>query len=115
MPRYAVYYPYDQVLNTLLKRGEYEYQFMYRVNAESLEEVFRFCQNENSEFFEILPCFAADETRSMSVGDIIVDEDTDTHYFVKGVGFQEIPHTVLQFIDWGYHVPDIDETDKIQY
>ena len=108
MPRYAVYYPYDQVLNTLLKRGEYEYQFMYRVNAQSLEEVFFFSQNENPEFAEL-------DTRSMSVGDIIVDEDTDTHYFVKGVGFQEIPHTVLQFIDWGYHVPDIDETDKIQY
>jgi hypothetical protein len=108
MAKYLVFFPYGQKLNTFLKRSEYEYEFMYSVYGDSLEQVFAFSQNENEDYAQY-------GYRSMSVGDIICDLDTETHYFVTGTGFQEIPRTVSQYIDWGNHVKDIDETDKISY
>ena len=64
------------------------------VEAASLEEAFKLSQNNDivSEYSEL-------DIRSTSVGDVITDPDGKSH-MVMNVGFQEVPVTVLHYIDW---------------
>lgn len=101
MKKYQIYHPINGNLNIDCKRGVYEYTHICSVDALSLDEAFKLCQNDLSERYASL------NKRSTSVGDIIVDTESNTHYFVKGIGFQEIPCTVIHYIDWGNHLHDL--------
>jgi hypothetical protein len=95
MIKFKIYHPKNGVLNTQCIRGQYSYELITSVQAESLEDVFRLAQNDFSEGYANL------SIRSTSIGDIIVDVRHEKHYFISNVGFTEIPHTVVSFIDWG--------------
>ena len=95
---YSVYQPLNGILNSELKRDSYEYEKIYSIDAKSLEDVFINCQNDFSEKYASL------ERRSLSVGDIIVDNENKEHYFVDSIGFTKIPNTVVQYIDWSNHM-----------
>lgn len=92
---YTIYQPLDGALNHQCARGLYEYCSVFSVNAVSLEDAFRKAQNDFNEAYAKL------NTRSTSVGDIIYDEEADLYYMVNGIGFTEVPPTVVNYIDWG--------------
>ena len=106
MKKYQIHHPINGNLNHNCKRGVYEYAHICSIDASSLEEAFKLSQNDLSERYASL------NKRSTSVGDIIVDTESNTHYFVKNIGFLEIPCTVTQYIDWGNHLNELkDECD----
>lgn len=114
MNTYRILHPLDGMINHYAERGKFEYETICTVQAKNLNDAFILGQNDFSEEYAELG------KRSTSVGDIIIDDSADAqeyplgkHYFVMGVGFQEIPATVSQYIDWGNHVHDIDETDLL--
>lgn len=91
----SVLHPINGVLNPLCLRGEYEYEHITTVECESLEEAFRLSQNDFSEEYSSL------NKRSTSVGDIMIVDGV--HYFISGISFTEIPHTVATYVDWTNH------------
>lgn len=93
---YIIYHPYGGTLNHACRRGIHEFQRVAIVNANSLEQAYRKGQNDFNEQYASLGL------RSTSVGDIITAPD-NTHHMVMPVGFQEVPHTVLSYIDWSNH------------
>lgn len=114
LKKFRVLHPVGGALNTFCERGTYEYETVFTVHAHDIGRVFVLCQNDLS------PLYAEAGLRSTSVGDIIIDDSADAqeyplgkHYFVMGMGFEEIPATVSQYIDWTNHVRDIDENDKL--
>jgi len=99
MRTFVIYHPLNSDFNFRCKRGVFEYEEVAVVQKNSLNEVYQWSQNDFNTTYKCL------EKRSTSVGDIIVDRELDKHYFVAGCGFQEIPQTVVQFIDWSNHIP----------
>ena len=97
MKDYRIFHPVGGALNTKKERGVYEYELVCTVKAESLEDAFKLSQNDLSPEYREL------KARSTSVGDIIVDDSEEIHYFVDNVGFEEIPFNVVQYIDWTNH------------
>jgi hypothetical protein len=81
-------------LNPLLLRSVFEYEWIANIFASSLEKVFTYSQNFNPEYKKL-------GARSLSVGDIIVEDANDIHHFVAGTGFVEIPSTVTHYINLG--------------
>jgi len=69
------------------------HRFVKRIEAKGLEEVFFNMQGEvwspNGEARELIRSLGLKHT-SMSVGDVVVDEETKKHYVVDFVGFSEI-------------------------
>lgn len=94
---YTIYHPFNGVLNSDCKRGLYEYVIVHNVDAVSLEDAFRKSQNDFDDVYRSL------NLRSTSVGDIICDDTTNKYYMVNGIGFTEVPFTVVSYIDWGNH------------
>lgn len=116
LKKFRVLHPIGGALNTFCERGKYEYETVFTVHAHDIGRVFVLCQNDLSQLY------VEAGLRSTSVGDIIVDDSADAqeyplgkHYFIKGMGFEEIPATMSQYIDWTNHVRDIDETDKLMF
>ena len=94
---FRIMHPVGGVLNHDLKRGLYEFEVIYDIEAKSLIHAFRGCQNDFNESYAKL------NKRSTSVGDIIIDLDEQICYMITGRGFIEIPPTVAQYIDWSNH------------
>lgn len=114
LKKFRVLHPVGGALNTFCERGKYEYETVFTVHAHDIGRVFVLCQNDLS------PLYAKAGLRSTSVGDVIIDDSADAqeyplgkHYMVMGMGFEEIPVTISQYIDWTNHVRDIDESDKL--
>ena len=103
MKKYAIFYPVGGVINHFCKRGLHEYEQIGVIEATDLENAFFRSQNDFAdESFHNL------KKRSSCVGDIFKDLETNTLHMVMGIGFQEVPFTVLQYLDWGNHM-DINE------
>jgi hypothetical protein len=96
MGTYRILYPVGGSLNHECARGVFEYEDICGIECGSLDGAFLLGQNDLSDRYSSL------NKRSTSVGDIIVDPN-GTHYFVMGMGFQEIPPSVARYIDWGNH------------
>lgn len=94
--QFNIYHPFGGILNHDCQRGAYEYQLVATVEAHTLKAAYMLGQNDFNDTYALLG------VRSTSVGDIITDGDLC--YFVTGTGFQEIPPTVLQYIDWSNHM-----------
>jgi hypothetical protein len=101
MITYKILHPKNGVLNTDCIRGQFAYEKVTLVKAKSLQNAFYCSQNDFSDEYASL------NKRSTSVGDIIVDLRHEKHYFVSGVGFTEIPHTVASYIDWTNELEDL--------
>jgi hypothetical protein len=87
---YSIYHPMDGKLNHNCDLHKHQYDFVDFVQAPSLEIAFKLGQNDfNSDYRNL-------GFRSTSVGDIIVTP-SGKHYMVQGVGFKEIPPTVLLY------------------
>lgn len=102
MDRYHIYHPKGGLINHACVRGQYEYEFVGTVLASSLDQAFVRAQNDYEPWAEY-------QVRSTCVGDIITCPSKDvgvfpTCYMVKGVGFTEVPHAVISYIDWGNHM-----------
>jgi len=94
MVMYKILHPKNGVLNTQCVRGQFAYEPIVSFTAKSLNDAFRLAQNDFSDDYASL------NKRSTSVGDIIIDLRHEKHYFIAGLGFVEIPHTVASYIDW---------------
>ena len=90
--RYRIFQPFDGVINHECKRGFYMYDNVGEVIATSLDDAFFSAQNEFDSWAEY-------GVRSTCVGDII--ELDGVYHMVGGVGFIEVPSTVVGYIDWG--------------
>ena len=101
MIKYIIFHPSNGCMNHNCVRNQFSYGQVATLLAHNLEEAFRLSQNDFSKEYSALGI------RSTSVGDIIVDIRNEKHYFVKGVGFEEIPHTVTSYIDWGEHLEEL--------
>jgi len=103
MKKYAIYYPFGGVINHFAERGKHEYELIGVIEATDLENAFYKSQNDfaDEQFLNL-------KKRSSCVGDIFKDLETNLLYMVKGVGFEEVPPTLLHYIDWGNHM-DINE------
>ena len=77
---------------------KYQYDFIDFVQATSLSEAFKLGQNDFNLNYRDLGF------RSTSVGDIIVDP-SGKHHMVKGMGFVEVPPSVLL-----YHVKEFSKS-----
>lgn len=102
MDRYHIYHPKGGLINHACVRGQYEYEFVGTVLASSLDQAFVRAQNDFEPWAEY-------QVRSTCIGDIITCPSKDvgvfpTCYMVKGVGFTEVPHAVISYIDWGNHL-----------
>ena len=95
---YFILHPVGGSLNNKCERGVFEFEHVALVTADSLEEAFIKAQNEFNEDYANLG------HRSTSVGDII--ENESKYYMVMPLGFAEVPHTVVTYIDWANHVKD---------
>ena len=91
---YTLYIPVGGHINYACVRGEFEYDSVFSVKADSLEEAFRLTQNDFNEEYASLGL------RSSAVGDIFMDVMHGTYYMVNGIGFVEVPSTVVNYIDW---------------
>lgn len=105
LKKFRVLHPVNGALNTLCERGKYEYEEIWTILTTDIARVFILTQNDLNEDYAAL-C-----RRSTSVGDIIIDESADAqeyplgrHYIVMGMGFEEIPATFSNYIDWTNHV-----------
>lgn len=103
--QYRIHHPFNGVLNTECVRGQHEYQEVTFVNATSLHQAYFLSQNDFNEQYASL------NIRSTSVGDIITDPE-GKHHMVKPMGFTEVPHTVLSYIDWGNHMSHEKQTTQ---
>jgi len=101
MKNFKILHPVGGALNHNMERGLYEYEHICSIDALDLKEAFKLSQNDFSERYASLG------KRSTSIGDIIIDVREEKHYFVAGNGFNNIPHTVSQYIDWGNHMEDL--------
>jgi hypothetical protein len=81
-------------INHNCDKHKFQYDFVDFVQAHSLEQAFKLAQNDFN------PAYRDLGFRSTSVGDIIVTP-SGKHYMVKGMGFEEIPPSVLL-----YHVKE---------
>lgn len=102
MDRYHIYHPKGGLINHACVRGQYEYEHVGTVLAHSLEQAFMRAQNDFEPWAEY-------GVRSTCVGDIITHPSKEVGAFpvchmIKGVGFTEVPHTVVSYIDWGNHM-----------
>ena len=97
MGTYIIHHPFGGDLNHRCERGQHEYKPVATVEAPSLEMAFIEAQNHTNMKYCSLGL------RSTSVGDIITAPD-NTHHMVMPIGFQEVPFTVLTYIDWGNHM-----------
>ena len=95
---YTLYIPVGGHINYACVRGEFEYDSVFSLKADSLEEAFRLTQNDFNEDYASLGL------RSSAVGDIFMDVMHGTYYMVNGIGFVEVPSTVVNYIDWGNHL-----------
>jgi hypothetical protein len=95
---YSIYHPLGGEMNHNCDRHKFQYDFIDFVQAQSLSEAFKLGQNDFNLNYRDLGF------RSTSVGDIIVDP-SGKHYRVKGVGFEEIPPSVLL-----YHVKEFSKS-----
>jgi|NOAtaT_7_FD_contig_71_1982652_length_1591_multi_8_in_0_out_0_2 hypothetical protein len=111
---YRILHPVGGTMNHDLERGVFEYEDIWSVEANSLNEAYLLSQNDFSEMYDS-GMYARLGVRSTSVGDIIIEEslhgDFDQHFFVNGLGFVAIPHTVAGYIDWGNHMQTKNELD----
>lgn len=110
---YRILHPIGGAMNHDLERGVFEYEDIWSVEANSLNEAYLLSQNDFSEMYDS-GMYARLGVRSTSVGDIIIEEcldGTDKHFFVHGRGFLAIPHTVAAYIDWGNHMQTKNELD----
>jgi hypothetical protein len=101
MKNFLILHPIGGSLNHNMERGLYEFEQICSIDCESLEQAFKLSQNDFSEKYASL------NKRNTSIGDIIIDNDENAHYMVAGIGFVEIPITVVQYIDWGNHTEDL--------
>ena len=85
-------------MNINCDHHKYQYDFIDFVQAPTLEIAFKLAQNDFSYEYRNLGF------RSTSVGDIIVDP-SGRHFMVKGMGFEEVPKTVLL-----YHVKELSKS-----
>lgn len=86
------------LINHGCKRGQYQYESVGVVDADSIEEAFVKSQNFDEEWCKL-------GVRSSCVGDIIsVQMEGPTVfpkcYMMRGIGYDEVPHTVVSYIDW---------------
>ena len=95
---YSIYHPMNGELNINCDHNKYQYDFIDFVKATSLELAFKLGQNDFSHEYRNLGF------RSTSVGDIIVTP-SGKHYMVKGMGFEEVPPSVLL-----YHVKEFSKS-----
>jgi hypothetical protein len=91
---FTIYHPIDGEMNFQCERGKYEYECIATVEASSLQDAFKKAQNDFN------PEYAKLGVRSTSVGDVIHGNTTN---MIKGIGFEEVPFTVISYIDWGNH------------
>ena len=79
---------------------EGEYERVAQVEAEDPEEVWEKCNSIHGPWYEnegvdfLAPVKNSNTARSMSIGDVCVDLDTDTVYMADRIGFKEIPKRV---------------------
>ena len=107
MKNFRILHPINGTLNHNMDRGLYEFEQICSIDCESLEQAFKFSQNDFSERYASLG------KRSTSIGDIIIDTDELIHYMVANRGFVEIPPTVAQYIDWGNHMEDLKNESEL--
>ncbi len=103
MKQFAIFYPVGGTINHFCTRGTHEYEQIGVIEATDLENAFYKSQNDfaDEQFHNL-------KKRSSCVGDIFKDMETNTLHMVMGIGFQEVPFTVLQYLDWSNHM-DINE------
>lgn len=78
----------DSAIEALNRRGVYKNVAL--IDCEDLEEVFVETQNGMTPWIRqqsVTPFLGADQARSTSVGDIVVDLNTNTWYLVASAGF----------------------------
>jgi hypothetical protein len=95
---YSVYHPVGGAMNHDCQPATYMYEFICNVNADSLEDAFKQCQNDFSEDYASLG------KRSTSVGDImqcLEDCQAEQCTLIKGVGFETVSNQWLSYLDWG--------------
>lgn len=92
--KYGIYHSVG--LNTQCERGKFEYNMVTEVEATSLEDSFKAAQNDFNPKYKKLGI------RSTSVGDIISDPEGEL-FMVKNIGFEPVPETVVQYVDWSNH------------
>jgi hypothetical protein len=85
---YKIYHPMDGI-NHNCKISNCEYQLIGQVKANSLEQAFIYSQAFSTQW-------ESTNNRSTSVGDIVsIDNE---YYMVKGAGFRQMNHPVLNRI-----------------
>lgn len=106
---YVIYHPKNGVINHDCKRGLFEYEPIVKLTCNRLEDAFFLAQRGNggrlNEYRNV-------KARSTCVGDIIAEcvihnkgnVHTTKYFMVMNHGFQEVPFTVITYIDWGNHI-----------
>lgn len=99
---YKIYHPIGGTINHKCLRGVYEYKRVATVEADCLADAFKQGQNDFNHKYAHL------QIRSTCVGDVIYDGEL-YYYMVCPTGFVEVPPTVVQYIDWGNHMCEMEE------
>lgn len=64
-----------------------KFEFIGTIEGDSMEDVYRKCQNDFSDEYDRL------HRRSLCIGDLIQDNGTDIFHMVEGVGFRRLTDT----------------------
>ena len=93
MKLFTIVHPVDSKMNHDCDKDLFEYTKICNVSAISLNDAFQKAQNDFNDDYSLI------DVRSTSVGDIIIDIEENKHYMVKGLGFEEIPHSVANYVN----------------
>lgn len=89
MTIYKLLMPRNQEMNTFCEANKFHYEAFDFTIKESLSDVFKYAQNDLS------TVYSCNKRRSLSVGDLILDVESDQLFLVRGTHYQEIPHDFL--------------------
>lgn len=92
MKQFTIYHPKNNRMNHNCDKQVFEYEEICSLSCYDINKAFMYCQNDFNNSYADL------NKRSTSIGDIIINETTDKHYMVKGLGFEEISRAVVNFV-----------------
>ena len=93
MKQFTIAHPVSGEMNHNCDKNLFEYADICDVYATSLNHAFQQAQNDFNDDYSLA------DVRSTSVGDIIIDLEENKHYMVKGLGFEEIPDSVTNYVN----------------